>query len=308
MNAPLPLPFAIDNYVPPGVLSTLTGAEVGYLYRLLQSAWMARPPCHLPDPLDGLAVLAGAGTAEWAAAAPRVLRAFRRDEDGWTAVELLSEHERRAGLRRVRSDAARSGRSKCSAFAEQMLSKRSGAAPSPIARAPAEALSAQRSLRLVCIPGAPESAGPTAGAGSAERRAPDTRQPPEVAAVRAKLSALRFPWAGFKSQMIPHAKVDELARLPWATEMLADFVAQRIGESHPPNAIGFIFGAFGWVNGRGGVPGHWGSPWDVPLAFASAWHARREQIDRLRSRIDAEQRKLNTARMADAARATGELA
>lgn len=308
MSVMLPVPFAIDSYVPPGVLSTLTGAEVGYLYRLLQSAWLACPPCRLPGPLEGLAMLAGAGTAEWAVAAPRVIRAFRRDEDGWTAVELLAEFHRRADLRRVRADAARSGRSKRSANAEQMLSKCSGAAPSPIARAPAEALSAQRSLRLVYIPSAPESARPNEGAGSAERRAPDTRQPNEVAAVRAKLAALRFPWAGFKSQMIPHANVDELARLPWATEMLADFVAQRIGESHPGNAIGFVFRAFGWVGANAKTPGHWGSAWDVPLAFAAGWQARRERVETLKARIATEQRKLNTTRAADGARASGELA
>lgn len=302
-------PFALDPYVPAGVLCMLTGAEVGYLYRLLTSAWSALPPCRLPGPVEGLAIVAGAGAAEWAASSVRVMRAFRTDADGgYTAVELLARFNALTAIRRARAEAGRLGADATNAARSAGAAANARQVPRQLptsaaldvrGRAPVRAersesaLALQRSLRYVDLSAHPDGADSAARAGSAGARAPeDRRGEDERARVHGKLGRARFPWAGSRADKLPARKVDELAGLPWATEMLVDFVIDRVGADRPGNAIGFIFRAMGWDKHAQ----RWGKPWDVALTYRLGWERKRDEVERVRARIAENQARIDASK------------
>ena len=303
------MPFDLSPYVPAGLLPTLTGAEVGYLYRLLQSAWTALPPCRLPGPLEGLAMFAGAGPTEWAASGPRVMRAFKSEPDGgFTAEVALERYERLESIRRSRAEAGRRGADskhggKCLANGVANAVAIASVLPPPRSRS---ALSLSSGSALALERSDSEKTNTSARTliqlvpSSAGARAPEAPDQDRLARIRFKLATAAFPWASPTERRLPTVKVYELGGLAWTTEVLVDFVLSRVADERPAKPLGFIFAGFGWDRARG----CWGAPWVVPLVYQQLWESRQEQLRQKRAELSAAQERLNSSRVT-AARAAG---
>jgi len=262
VTASPPIPFALDPYLPPGVLRTLAAAEVGYLYRLCEFAWSAVPPCRLPGPLDGLAIVAGAGPSEWATSAGRVMRAFRAEADGsYTAVELLAAFESAMALRAKRAESGRLGgdakAGKCQALAKQVPSTCQSHGGSDVrvrARsAPDRALALLRSPETEISLSAPDGA-VIASLGARARALGDER----VAEWKRKQSLAMLTdalsrWRASGLSTFPTQKAAELAGGQWSDPARVEtaiasadaFVSDRKAQGRVANPVGRLINALG---------------------------------------------------------------